>query len=110
MQHRLSQEASDAGSQAWNDMQTTWQNEARTTLGDAFEASMTDIGGLVQEFGSDELRQVMDLTGAGNNVHVIQFLAKVAGVLKEGRPTPVPTPPPTMQSVADKIYNNTPKS
>lgn len=109
LQGRLSREASEAGSLAWTETQNTWRTETLTAFGDQakLDAALTDVGGLVNEFGTPELRQVMDLTGAGNNQHVVQFLAKVAAQLKEGRPAPVPTPAPTLASVADRIYNKT---
>lgn len=90
-------------------MQTQWREDTVKAFGDQakLDAALTDVGGLVQEFGSDELRQVMDLTGAGNNVHVVQFLAKIAAQLKEGRAVPTPTPATTPKSAADLIYNKT---
>lgn len=109
LQGRLSREASEAGSLAWAETQNTWRAETLTAFGDQakLDAALTDVGGLVNEFGTPELRQVMDLTGAGNNAHVVKFLATIAAQLKEGRPTPVPTPAPTPTSIADRIYNKT---
>lgn len=79
--------ASEANSNAWATMQTEWQEAVKTDpeIGGAkFEASLTKVGKLVEEFGSNELREVFDMTGAGNNVHVVKFLAKLADNLTEG--------------------------
>lgn len=79
--------ASETNSKAWADTQESWQKEVKedTEVGGAkFEASMTKVGKLVEEFGTDELRQVFDLTGAGNNIHVVKFLAKISEKLTEG--------------------------
>lgn len=79
--------ASEANSNAWAETQTQWQEEVKAdpTIGGAkLDATLTKVGKLVEEFGSDELRSAFDLTGAGNNVHVVKFLATLADKLTEG--------------------------
>lgn len=79
--------ASEASSKAWDDMQTEWKDAAKADpdIGGAkLQPALTGIGKLVDEFGSPELRNVFSLTGAGNNVHMIKFLDKIANVLTEG--------------------------
>ena len=80
--------ASEANSKAWEDMQTEWKNEAKADTeigGDKLQPALTNIGKVLDEFGSKELRDVFGLTGAGNNVHMIKFLNKIADVLTEGK-------------------------
>ncbi len=80
--------ASEAGSKAWEDMQTEWKDEAKadTEIGGAkLQPTIDNIGKLINEFGNDDLRNVFNLTGAGNNVHMIKFLNKIADVLTEGK-------------------------
>lgn len=87
LQTRLASEASETGSQAWADMQTQWQDEVRSDPdvgGAKLDGTLASIGKLVEQFGSDELRAVMDVTGAGNNIHVIKFCANIARALTEG--------------------------
>jgi hypothetical protein len=79
--------ASEAGSKAWDDMQTEWKDAAKADpdIGGAkLQPTLTNIGKLLDEFGDKEVRDVFDLTGAGNNVHMIKFLNKIADKLTEG--------------------------
>ena len=107
LQATVAQQASEAGSQAWTDMQDQWVNEVRNDPdvgGQRFDANIANIGKLIDEFGSDELRAVMDITGAGNNVHVVKFLANVASRLTEGSQISGGNPTMTEASVADLMY------
>lgn len=107
LQTQMAQAASEAGSQAWTEMQTQWQNDVRNDpeIGGAkLDANLASIGKLIDQYGSDELRAVMDLTGAGNNVHVVKFLANVARQLTEGGPVQSAQPPATQQSLASILY------
>lgn len=80
-------DASEASSKAWDDTQTKWKDEAKSDPdvgGEKLQPALTGIGKLLDEFGDKDTRDVFDLTGAGNNVHMIKFLSKVANVLNEG--------------------------
>jgi hypothetical protein len=87
LQTKALADASEANSKAWDDMQTEWQTavKADPEIGGAnLQPALANVSKLVNEYGSDELLSVMALTGAGNNVHVIKFLNKLAGKLTEG--------------------------
>ena len=87
LQAKLMTKASEASSAAWDEMQTTWQNEVKADPvigGEKMKDSLATVSKLVSEYGSDELVQVMGMTGAGNNIHVIKFLHTLAGKLTEG--------------------------
>ena len=89
LQLKAAQAASEGNSTAWSNMQTEWQTAVRADEevgGDKLQPALASIGKLITEHGSDELRQVLDFTGAGNNVHVIKFLNKLADKLVEGGP------------------------
>lgn len=80
-------EAQEADSKAWETMQTQWRDEVKADTeigGDKLQPALANIGKLLDEFGSPELKGVFDMTGAGNNVHMIKFLSKIAGKLTEG--------------------------
>lgn len=80
-------EAQEADSKAWEKMQTEWRDEVKADSdvgGDKLQPALANIGKLLDEFGSPELKGVFDMTGAGNNVHMIKFLNKIAGKLTEG--------------------------
>jgi hypothetical protein len=75
-----------ANSKLWNDTQSEWQAATIAELGDTKDAVLTRVTGLLTEFGDDNVRQAMDLTGAGNHVAVIRFLDKLALAVGEGTP------------------------
>lgn len=56
--------------------------------GDKLSASLSGIGGLIDEYGDEGLREAFSATGAGDNPHMFRFLARIAAALGEGRPTP----------------------
>lgn len=106
LQAQVAKEASETGSQAWTNLQTEWVNEVKADkdIGGAnLTPALESIGKLVDQFGTPELRAVMDLTGAGNNVHVIKFLNNISKQLTEGGAV-FGAPPTTEQSVADLLY------
>lgn len=76
--------ASEASSAAWTEMQDQWRGEVKADLGDKLEPTLSAVGKLITEYGSPELVGVFDLTGAGNNLHVIKFLSTIASKLTEG--------------------------
>lgn len=80
--------ALEADSKAWDTMQTEWKDAAKADPevgGDKLQPALNNIGKLLDEFGDKELRDVFGLTGAGNNVHMIKFLSKIADVMTEGK-------------------------
>lgn len=87
LQAKVMEKAQETDSTAWTKMQEDWQGEVKSDPdvgGAKLQPTLTNIGKLIDEYGSSELRDVFDLTGAGNNVHVIKFLNKIAGKLTEG--------------------------
>lgn len=79
--------ASEASSEAWDNMQTEWKDavKADPDIGGAkLQPTLTNVGKLLDEFGTPDLKDVFDLTGAGNNIHMIKFLNVIANKLTEG--------------------------
>lgn len=77
---------SEAGSRDWAKMQEEWTSAVMKDPeigGNNWPKVQTQIGGMIDKFGSPELRQAFDLTGAGNNPHVVRFMSKIAAVLSE---------------------------
>lgn len=103
---KVAKEASEKGSQAWADTQKQWQEEVRADPdfgGAKLDESLGSISKLIDEYGDAEVRQVFDLTGAGNARPVFRMLAKIAATLAEGKPAPGGTPSSTL-SAAEKMY------
>lgn len=103
LQAKVLTAASEASSAAWDQTQTEWQNEVKTAYGDKLVSTMESVAKLVEEFGSPELRQVFDLTGAGNNVHMVRFLSTLASKLTEGG-GPMPGTPASTLSPAQRMF------
>ena len=72
----------------------------------AREQSLRTIASVLDEFGSPEVRQAFDMTGAGNNPHVVNFLLQVAQALTEGAPTTQGKPPGPQRgaSLGQRLY------
>lgn len=109
LQTRAMQAMSERAMTQWNQLQETWQEEARKDPdvgGDKLEPTLAKISTLINVHGSPELREIMNQTGAGNNVHVIKFLSKVAAALGESLPTPATVPSSGERSQANIMFPN----
>jgi hypothetical protein len=117
LQAKLSREASEKGTQAWNDLQATWQAEAAADGeigGDRLDPALAAIDRSIDSLSKTpqeaaELRKVFDLTGFGNNPHGIRFLHRLveAANVTEGRPaTGAPHDPRAGKTQAQIMYPN----
>lgn len=100
---------SEAGSRDWAKMQEEWTGEVMKDPeigGQKWPQVQTKIGGLLDTFGSPELRQAFDLTGAGNNPHVVRFMSKVANILSESGYISSNASGSTEKSAAEILYPN----
>lgn len=89
LQVEAAKEMAETSNRAFDDMQKKWQDEVKADPelgGSKLQDTLGGISRLVDRYGSDDLVQVMAATGAGNNVHVIRFLNKIAADLNEGTP------------------------
>lgn len=101
LQAKAAQQASEMASQQFADQQQQWQDEVRNDAeigGAKFDATISGISRLVDQYGSDEFVQVMAATGAGNNIHVVRFFHQLAQKLNE--PAPVTGQPVATQGDA----------
>lgn len=106
LQVKAATAASEASSKAWTDMQESWKAEVRADAeigGAKLDATIGRIGRLIDEYGSDGLREAFDMTGAGNNPAVIRFLAKIADVVTEGPAVPG-TPAQSETTAAQRLF------
>lgn len=93
----------------WDTLQTKWQDEMKADPeigGDKLEANLSRISTLLNVHGSPELREVLNATGAGNNVHVAKFLSKVATALGESLPAPAAVPGAGQTDPAKTMFPN----
>ena len=106
LQAKLMTKASEAGSAAWDNMQSEWRDAVKADPevgGDKMVGVLASVSKLVSEYGDDKLTEVFNLTGAGNNVHVIKFLNKIAGQLTESS-SPASGSPVAQGSAAQRMY------
>lgn len=107
-QANLSKAASEGTSKAWEEHNKTWQNEVRADPeigGQKLDGVLSGISKVIDQYGSPELRQALASTGAGNNIHVVRFIHKIAGVLTEAGPISG-SPGKVAQSLENLLYDH----
>lgn len=75
--------------QEWENTQNAWQEQCRALPdigGDKLEPALGQIAQVVERYGSKELREALDVTGAGNHPAVVQFLHRISKVVNEAPP------------------------
>lgn len=94
----------------FNKIQETWQSEMRSdpTYGGAkFDENLRVAKETAQRLGGNEFLDMLRVTGAGNNVHMLRFLMKAAEILPKeaspvgGRPSGSP------KSLAERLLGET---
>lgn len=66
-----------------------WASEIKNDKeigGEAFDANAAIARKAVDEFGSPELKELLDTTGFGNNPHIFKFMLSVGKLLNEDQP------------------------
>lgn len=109
LQGEANKAAFEKASELWANQQTTWQDEVRADKeigGTKLDGVLGGISTLLNTHGTPELRQVFAETGAGNNIHMVKFMHKIAGLLGEGQPAPGSIPADAPKSLADRIFPN----
>lgn len=109
MQAETMKAAAEERSALWKETRQTWANEIKNDPdlgGQNFDSSVGEVAKLVEKYGSNELRDVFDLTGAGDNIHVFRFLHKIAADLNEGGARPGGSPTSAAKSLEERLYPN----
>lgn len=86
------QSAAEGPIKTWNDIHEKWISEIASNkeFGTGNPKSpikpevAASIGKVFDQYGTPELRNVLSLTGAGNNPEIVSFMSKIAKVLTEG--------------------------
>ncbi len=66
-----------------------WLNEAKADKdigGDNFDKSLKAANAAVNQFGSQDFKHLLRVTGLGNNKEIIRVFSKIGGLLKEDVP------------------------
>jgi hypothetical protein len=108
LQTKAMQKNSEAGSLAWSDMQKQWAGEIAADPelgGKMWETKHAPaIGQMLDKYGSPDVRAALDLTGAGNNPHVVRMFAKLAAAVTEPGFVPAPAPVDNQSTAESRIY------
>lgn len=87
---QVTQQAAESLAAEYNKTQTDWQNEMRADPvygGAKFDESLRVAKEAAQRLGGSEFLELLRVTGAGNNVHMLRMLNEAAKLLpKEGTP------------------------
>jgi hypothetical protein len=89
LQAKVAEQASETASQQFADQQRQWQDEVKNDPelgGVKFTQTLSGIQRLVDQFGNEDFVNVMAMTGAGNNIHVVRFFHQIAQRMNEGGP------------------------
>lgn len=108
LQAKAMNAASEAGSKLFADTQAAWQKEAKADPdigGDKLGPTLANVSKVI-DLADDpaKLREVMDLTGAGNHPVVIKWLNKISPTLVEPGAAVSGKPGEVALSAADRIY------
>lgn len=87
--------AEEAPYEAWNNMRAEWQKEIKTDpkIGPRISEVKANLGGLYDAISATEggaqivkeFKEVMDLTGAGDNIRFVRLFDRVASLINEGK-------------------------
>lgn len=76
--------------EAWGKTVTCWQASAKADAeigGANWDTSVANATKVVNSYGTPELKQYLNETGAGNHPEVIRIMAKVGALIGEDKPT-----------------------
>ncbi len=93
----------------WNQTQATWRDEVSAMpefAGAKMQPALAEIAKLVDRYGGKELRQAMNLTGAGNHPQVVRFLHRIAKDINERAPVSGAAPGEARASRETRMYGN----
>lgn len=93
--HEALKTAQSSANDAASAQSASWLTETLALpefTGATKDASLATLGRFMDEYGSNDLKAVLDSTGLGNNPHVVRALLKAAQALDEGRPAPAGAP------------------
>lgn len=108
MFHEQVSAMAESQAKAWNETQEGWINEVKSDPeigGDKLPAVLGEVAKVVDRYGSKELREFMDVSGAGNNPHVVKFLHSIAKAVNERPPVSGQPAAASNRSRAERMFN-----
>lgn len=114
--HKEMLDAADAAANsAWDATQDAWKNEVRADPefgGTNLDASLATARTLIETYAKDQaeaaaIKDFFTLTGAGNSIHMVRLLNRLAKAIP-GEAKPVEgTPQPVNKARAEKLFGST---
>lgn len=99
--------AEEAANKQWEDTQTAWKEQIAKLPeigGSNLAATEVAIAKVLDAHGSPELRQMLDITGAGNHPTMVVFLHKLSKLLNEDQLTTGRVDPGAQKTRAERMY------
>lgn len=114
LQAEMLQQSEEAANAAWQATQDRWKQEVQTDPefgGEKLEKVLANTRTVIETHLSPEeakgLKDFLDLTGAGNSIHFVRLINRLASKIP-GEATPVEgTPAATEKSRADRLFSST---
>jgi hypothetical protein len=106
---KLLQEQAEASAKAWNDTVDAWETELKTDpafSGEREVQARATLAKAIEVYGTPEVREAFDLTGAGSNPAVVRFIHKMATALNEGTIVAPGGPPSQRRSGIAALYGD----
>jgi hypothetical protein len=97
---------------AWRDTQEKWAGEVKADPdigGPRFPASVAAASRAIEWARVPGLKEALDMTGAGNNPAIVKAFVRFGQALAEDRFAAGNGGAPDQRSIAERLYNNTPK-
>ena len=113
-QANIHAQAEQSFNEVWTATQTEWRDGVKADKeygGENFDKSLAVAKSVIKTYARDAeaMQELLTLTGAGNNIHMVALLNRIAAAVPmEGAPAQG-TAAPASQSAADLIFNATPK-
>ena len=95
-------------SQQWEETQKEWISQLKNDKefgGANFEANVQVAQNAIEQFGGEELKQALDMSGMGNNPALVKMFAQVGRQISEA-PVVDGKAPTREASLADVLYSN----
>jgi hypothetical protein len=97
---------------AWRDTQEKWAGEVKADPdigGPRFPASVAAASRAIEWARVPGLKEALDMTGAGNNPAIVKAFVRFGQALAEDRFATGNSGVSDQRSIAERLYNNTPK-
>ena len=82
-----------------------WADQTKQKYGDKLPSVLATAARAVQQFGGNELRELLDQTGLGNHPVLVDAFSKAGALLKEDKSVPSNGAAPQNKTFMDALYS-----